>query len=136
MKHVKIFLLLALATACFAADPPDVSLRGKLVQDSGKAPILESGNKRIVLAGDEPTLKVLNDGRLAGSDFEVMGHFTNPSEFAVNHIHTRSLFVFQNGRRQMVTYWCDVCYIRTYSPGKCWCCQKNTDLDPQDPEPY
>lgn len=128
-------MFLVLASLAFGAEPGSVSLRGKLIQESGKPPVLETKDKRVVLTGDDPTLKVLNDDRLKNSDFEVAGHFTSPGEFAVDHIHTRSLFVYRDGKRQMVTYWCDVCYIRTYSPGKCWCCQKNTDLDPQDPEP-
>lgn len=89
----------------------------------------------VSLDGDEPTLKVLHDARLKGADVEVLGHYRDPTHFDVDHIHTRSLFVYQGGKRKMVTYWCDVCYIRTYSPGKCWCCQKDTDLDPQVTEP-
>ncbi len=77
---------------------------------------------------------VLNDDRLANSDFETVGHFSDPSHFAVDPIHTHSLFVYQNGKKLMVTYWCDVCYIRTFAPGKCWCCQADTQLDPVDPD--
>jgi hypothetical protein len=33
----------------------------------------------------------------------------------------------------MVTYWCQVSYIRTYAPGECWCCQDDTALDLKDP---
>ena len=136
MRAVRFITLLAFSLCCFAADPVSVPLRGKLVQETGKPPAIESSNgKRIALSGDDPTLKVLNDDRLKGADLEVEGHFTTPDRFDVDHIHTRSLFVYKNGKRQMITYWCDVCYIRTYSPGKCWCCQKNTDLDPQDSEP-
>jgi hypothetical protein len=136
MVIVRFIVLLALCFCCNAAEPASVPLRGKLIQESGKPPSIEtSPGKRVELSGDEPTLKVLNDDRLKNSDFEVEGHFSSPDHFDVDHIHTRSLFVYKDGKRQMVTYWCDVCYIRTYSPGKCWCCQKNTDLDPQDPEP-
>jgi hypothetical protein len=34
----------------------------------------------------------------------------------------------------MVTYWCEVCAIRTYTPGECMCCQENTELDLRDPD--
>jgi len=134
MRIVRFFVFLGLALACFAADPAATTLRGKLVQEEGKPPVIESQGKRVVLDGDEPTLQVLNDERLKGTDFEVLGHPTGTDRFAVDHIHTKSLFFYKDGKRVQVSYWCDVCYIRTSSPGKCWCCQKNTDLDPIDPE--
>lgn len=80
-------------------------------------------------AGDEPTMGVLRDKRLLGFDMELLGEFSAPDRFTVNPIHTRSIFVHRNGKRLMVTYWCDVCAIRTYTPGKCWCCQDETALD-------
>ena len=99
------------------------SLRGKL--RAGAVPAIDT----VQLTSDSDTLGVLGDPRLEGTDFEVLGHFTDPTHFDVDKIHTRSLFVHKGGKRFMVTYWCDVCYIRTYTPGKCWCCQKDTDLD-------
>jgi hypothetical protein len=64
-----------------------------------------------------------------GTDFEAIGHFNSPDHFEIDPIHTRSMFVHKDGQRLMITYWCDVCYIRTYTPGTCVCCQKYTDLD-------
>lgn len=106
-----------------------VSLRGKL--KAGAQPAIGP----VLLTGDDDTKGVLNDTRLDGADFEVMGHSADPTHFTVDKIHTRSLFVHKDGKRMMVTYWCDVCYIRTYTPGKCWCCQKDTDLDLRDSLP-
>jgi predicted RNA-binding protein with PUA domain len=40
----------------------------------------------------------------------------------------------RDGRLKMVTYWCDICSIRTYIPGPCMCCQKYTDLDLRMPD--
>jgi hypothetical protein len=111
-----------------------VPLRGILTQDAGKPPALVlPDHRRVELEGDEPTMGVLNDVRLKGSDFEVAGHFVSPDRFKVNGIETPSLFAYKDGKRLMVSYWCNVCYIRTYTPGKCWCCQKYTDLDLIDP---
>ena len=104
-----------------------ISLRGKL--KAGAPAVMEASGRSILLTGDDDTKGVLADSRLDGTDVEVLGHMTDPAHFDVDKIHTRSLFVVKSGKRLMVTYWCDVCYIRTYSPGKCWCCQKNTDLD-------
>ena len=117
------------AVAAAAAEPASAqrSLRGVL-RTAGE-PLLETGGSRVKLTGDEATMLVLQDERLNGSEFEVVGNPLPDGRFDVNRIHTRSLFAIQGGKRLMVTYWCDVCYIRTYSPGKCWCCQKNTDLD-------
>ena len=120
--------LFALGTAAAARlrAAGTAGLRGKL--KAGRPATLVA-EKSVVLSGDEDTKGVLGDKRLDGTDFEVVGHFTDPEHFEVDKIHTRSLFVHQGAKRLMVTYWCDVCYIRTYTPGICWCCQKYTDLD-------
>lgn len=126
--------VLVAAAGVLSAAPASVSLRGKLIQTDGK-PQLESGGKIVFLdAADEPVAGVLHDPRLAGSDFEVRGHFSSPGRFLVDPIHTRPVFVHKGGKRLYVTYWCEVCAIRTYTPGKCWCCQKDTDVDLRETE--
>ena len=132
MRRRSFLPLLLFAVPALAIETEAEAVRGKLM--AGPA-ARTSGGKTIALSGDDPTMAVLADERLSGVDLEVHGHTSAPDQFAIDKIHTRSLFAYQNGKKLMVTYWCDVCYIRTYSPGKCWCCQKNTDLDPQDPEP-
>ena len=109
---------------------PGLSVRGKLVQAEGHAPtLLVAGQKTLELHGDDATLGVLKDKRLADVDLEAVGHYVNPGLFEVDPIHTKAMFVHKDGKRLLITYWCDVCYIRTYTPGVCWCCQKYTDLD-------
>src|SRR5271157_539766 len=109
----------------FAASVPGLSLRGKLTRSTGDQPALELGNHKLVyLSGDEPTMGVLNDKRLLGTDFEAIGHYESPDHFQVDPIHTRAMFVHRDDKRLFITYWCDVCYIRTYTPGPCVCCQK------------
>jgi len=113
-----------------AASVPGLSIRGKLTRLPEEKPALEVGpNKLSYLEGDQASLGVLNDQRLWGTDFEAVGHFTMPGHFQIDPIHTRSMFVHKDGKRLLITYWCDVCYIRTYTPGTCVCCQKYTDLD-------
>ena len=97
--------------------------------DRTGAPVLIVDGQPVKLKSDKDTELVLRDKRVPAERFEVLGRAVPPDAFQINGIHTRSLFVHQNGKRLMVTYWCDVCYIRTYSPGNCWCCQKDTDLD-------
>ena len=125
-----VIAALCLASCAIASDVPGVSIRGKLTRSADKQPALDPGNnKPIFLKGDHDTMDVLNDERLAGSDFEAIGHFTEPDRFTINPITSKSMFIHKGGKRLAITYWCDICYIRTYSPGKCVCCQKNTDLD-------
>jgi hypothetical protein len=127
----RTLLLSFLPAYTVLADSGSSSMRGTLRTSADPVIELASG-KRIPLTGDADTMGVLRDDRLNNSDFEVVGRSLADGRFDVDRIHTRSLFVRQNGKRLMITYWCDVCYIRTYTPGKCWCCQKNTDLDPRE----
>ncbi len=119
------------APRLLTADAPKAGgVRGKLVKGSGSRPALETApHKLVFLEGDEATTGILRDERLAGADLEVAGKFTGPDVFTVDPIHTRSMFVHRDGKRLYITYWCDICSIRTYSPGKCWCCQQETKLD-------
>jgi hypothetical protein len=125
----RLLILLALSAACYAGASAPTSIRGKLIQQDGK-PALEVGaNKLISLDGDEPTRGVLKDKRLAGADLEAAGHFASPGLFVVDPIHTKALHVYHDGKRHTISYWCEVCSIRTYTPGICWCCQEETALD-------
>ena len=110
------------------------SLRGKLT--TGAKPVLvTSDGRKVSLSGDEDVMKVLADERLNGADFEVAGRAANPGSFTASGIHLQPLFVHKGGKRLNVTYWCDICFIRTYFPGRCVCCQKWTDLDLIEPQP-
>ena len=110
------------------------TVRGKLVERKDGHSVLQTDDgKTVALTGDDETEKVLHDPRLGGVTLEAMGHFTTPEQFAVEPIYEKNMFVLKDGKRLRITYWCDVCSIRTYSPGTCVCCQKWTDLDLQDP---
>jgi hypothetical protein len=102
------------------------SVRGTLTQS---AVLTTPDGKTILLDGDDSTRAVLNDERLRGMDFEALGHFTAANRFLIDPIHERAMFVHKDGKRLFITYWCDVCYIRTWTPGNCRCCQKYTNLD-------
>jgi hypothetical protein len=132
--------VLALAAASLYAVPLDAAtppkaetVHGKLVVRDGGPPMLQpEGGHLIELDGDTPTRKVLRDPRVNGFEVEVRGHFTTPGKFLIDAQHTRALLVRDGGKLKMITYWCDVCYIRAYSPGPCVCCQKDTDLELRD----
>jgi hypothetical protein len=133
LKRRLFLLALPFASAFAKAEAPaKTSIRGKLTQRDGKPSLELDGNKRITLDGDGPTRGVLNDKRLAGAEMEAIGHFSNPELFIVDPIHTKALYVYKDGKRRTISYWCATCSIRTYSPGPCWCCQEETALDLQD----
>jgi hypothetical protein len=126
-------LLLIPAVAFMAKGAAD-SVRGTLTRTGEGKPAVKTSDGRLVeLSGDEPSMLVLNDKRLAGADFEAVGERRSPALLVINPIHSRAMFVHKDGKRLAVSYWCDICYIRTWSPGTCWCCQEDTRLDPVDP---
>jgi len=135
MRLVHSILIAAFALTCLADTPkgPDSSVatvHGKLIQRPDQKPALETADhKLIVVEGDGSTEHVLHDKRLTGVELEVKGHFKAPDHFTADPFHTRALHVLKDGKRLAVTYWCDVCSIRTYEPGPCWCCQRETALD-------
>ncbi len=128
--------LLAAAVLVFAADPTkSETLNGKLVIVSGQPAALETtANQRVLLDGDEPTREILTDQRLNGFEVQAKGHYTAPGRFLIDPIHTRAMMVRQDGKLKMITYWCEVCGIRAYTPGPCVCCYRETTLDLRDPD--
>ncbi len=135
MRFCLCLLLLAAVSALAADSHPGETLRGKLVLGNGKPPAVETAeHKRVILDGDEPTRQVLGDRRLNGFEVEAKGRFTAPDRFLIDPIHTRGLLVRQCGKLRMITYWCDTCSIRSYTPGPCVCCQRETTLDLRDPD--
>jgi hypothetical protein len=114
--------------AMAGAEASSSTIRGKLVQTPGNSPVLQTGDGIHALDGDKDTVGVLNDTRLANMSFELKGKFVG-TKFEVDPIHTRAMHVMKDGKALLVTYWCEVCSIRTYTPGICWCCQEYTELD-------
>ena len=117
---------------CFGQLKAESVLSGRLVQ-GGKTALLTLEGKTIGVAGDDPTDKILHDARLNGRVFEAKGRWSGAGAFTIDPIETRSLVVLEGAKRSRVTYYCDVCSIRTYSPGPCMCCQAETRLDLIDP---
>ena len=133
MERRRFIVLLPPAAAILRADESIV--RGKLTKASTGDPALQTSDGKVVpLGGDPDTVGVLKDARLANIDFEVVGQYTPGGRFTINPIHKRALFAYKGGRRLMVTYWCEVCAIRTYTPGICWCCREETALDLIEPD--
>lgn len=134
-KLLGTILLLPVGVA-FANDEAAAAaqLRGTLEAQSDDVAGLRLPDGSFVrLNGDDQTVKVLHDQRLQGLDFEVLGERKQNGEFSILPIHLAALFTYQEGKRLRVTYYCDVCAIRTYSPGLCMCCRENTRVDLVDP---
>ena len=131
MRRRSFLPLFLFGLPALAIQPDSDKVRGKLMAVPAVRTV---DGSTIALSGDEATMAVLADSRLTDIDLEAHGHITAPKQFAIDKIHTRSLFAYQNGKQLMITYWCDVCYIRTFSPGVCWCCQDYTKLDLINPD--
>jgi hypothetical protein len=117
--------------AGWAAEPGAASIRGRL-EGGEPAVVVTADGRRVAVDGDEQVRGVLKDKRVIGSDFEVVGRMDANGVFQASPIHENPLFVHRGGRRLFVTYWCDICAIRTRTPGLCWCCQEDTELDLRD----
>jgi hypothetical protein len=123
-------LILILAAVLCAAAPKTETIEGALIVRAGKAPAIETADHRTIeLDGDAPTRKVLHDERINGMTAQATGHFTSPGKFQVDPQYKRALLIKKDGGLKMITYWCEVCGIRAYTPGPCVCCQGETELD-------
>ena len=132
---IVIALLLMIAAAPAIASET-VVLRGRLQTDPGPAPardaaliLLGPGDKKTTLFGDLFSEGQLRDPRLAGREWEFEGSLAAAGRFEI-----RKLFTIKNGRRHRVTYYCEICHIYTHEPGRCMCCQEETELR-EIPEP-
>jgi hypothetical protein len=134
MTAMRLFLcLLAFAAITLSAAEKTETIEGKLIVRAGSPSVLETtDHKQVELDGDTETRKVLRDQRLNGMDIHATGHFTAPGKFQLDPQHKRALTVHQHEKEQMITYWCEVCGIRAYSPGPCVCCQAETELQLRD----
>ena len=133
--------LLIVAAGCLsAADKANTgakaeTVRGKLVVRAGQPSWLETDDHRLIaLDGDQPTRKVIHDPRVNGFQVNATGHFTAPDKFLIDPQHTHALMVRESGVLKMITYWCDVCFIRAYAPGPCVCCQREATLELRNPD--
>lgn len=102
-----------------------MTLRGRLAPDG----LTTTEGQMVKLDGDEPTLGVLHDKRVHGMELEITGQQSGNGAVRILPIHKQGMFVLKDGKKLFVTYWCEICSIRTYTPGVCLCCQDETQLD-------
>ncbi len=132
--HIVVALLITAVGAAGASET--VVARGRLQADPGRAPaedspltLLGAGDQKTTLFGDLFSEGQLRDPRLAGREWEFEGSFAADGRFEI-----RKLFTIKQGRRHRVTYYCEICHIYTHEPGRCMCCQEETELQ-ETPEP-
>ena len=101
------------------------TLRGKLLIGD----LLENASGPVKMTGDESTMGVIRDPRVIGLELEVIGEARGTGALEIGPIHKKALYAIKSDQKLFVTYWCDICSIRTYTPGQCWCCQEQTELD-------
>ncbi len=124
MRAVAIVLL---STACLAAaDAPKRTLvRGTIVAVEGEPIRLTIGaGETLELVVDEvDSYHTFHDPKLADRTWELEGFRLEDGRFEV-----RKLFTIKDGERYQVTYYCEICHITSYRPGRCMCCQEDVEL--------
>ena len=144
-------LVLVFASSTLSAAEPAAkfqleTLRGKVVflaealqRRTGVASVVESQDRILALetqAGEliplleDPRGRAFrSDERLRKMEVELLvRHYTATPVRQIIRVSE-----IADGSRYEIDYWCDVCSIRSYSPGLCWCCQQETTLDLRDP---
>jgi hypothetical protein len=119
----RFVLFLVVGAVVLATDQGQV-IRGHLRQPAGKPPVIEtSDGKQYTVSGDQFTRAQMADPKLKDREMELEGRIASPG-----HFEATKIFTLKDGKRHKATYWCDICSIRTHMPGRCMCCQADTEL--------
>ena len=119
------FRLLAVLVAAASASAATTSLRGRLALPAEDAPLrlVTAEDETVELAAGPGLEATMRDKQLAERTWEVRGQMLDDGRFAVEKI-----FTVKDGELYRVTYYCEICHITTHEPGRCMCCQGDTDL--------
>lgn len=119
-RSTGVLLLSLILTASAAA----TTLQGRLVKPTDGDPIqLVSADGPVTLVVDELQDATMRDPQLADRTWQVRGHESTGGGFKVDRA-----FTVKDGKLYRVTYYCEICHITTYDPGRCMCCQEGTEL--------
>jgi hypothetical protein len=128
----------ALAIPVFAASSATAGsaaaseIRGKLIQPASGPVSIDTGSAKIEIKADNDSNSVLHDSRLAPLEIALHGHPIDATHFQLDPFYQKPIYAVKNGKEMLVTYYCDVCSIRYYTPGRCVCCQQETRVDLHD----
>jgi hypothetical protein len=130
MRAWLLLLLFSFALPAFAGGPAGAKeIRGKLIQPESGPVSLQTGGSKVEIEADKDSNSVLHDRRLGAYEVALHGHFTDATHFHLDPFFLKPILAVKDGKEIHVSYWCSTCSIRSYTPGKCWCCQGETDLD-------
>ena len=126
------FAAFLFAPALFSLEgSSEVTLRGHLDRQAVEAStsteqplgFVTNEGKEFKVAGDSISNAQLRDPQLLEREWELVGSVQPDGHFEIV-----KLFTIKDGKRYRVTYFCTICNITTYQPGRCMCCQGPTDL--------
>ncbi len=113
----------ALICILLAVAAQDAALQGRLVVEPGKPPVLESGGTPVRLTSARRSIRdTLQDSRISGKELKVIGRSQPDGLFEVDEFYV----VRPDGALYRLVYFCSVCNITRFGPGKCECCQQPT----------
>lgn len=129
MRVQLIIAAMCIGQAGFAVGGDVVTHRGQIVSlpgddAHGSAPIrfkAESGETfDLILEPDN--FHALHDELLKDRLWKLEGRVKEGA------LEVRKMFSIKDGKRFKVTYYCEICHIVSYRPGRCMCCQENVEL--------
>jgi hypothetical protein len=138
MRLILAICALVVAIPAFAASPAGASapasseIRGKLIQPDSGPVSLVTGSTKIEIRADKDSESILRDRRLAPLEIALHGHAVDATHFRLDPFFLKPINAVKDGKEMLVTYYCDVCSIRYYTPGRCVCCQEETRVDLHD----
>ena len=128
--RIVVFAVLLLTSSLVVLAADTSILRGVLQVDSKmdtegstSLVLLDANGRRTTLYGDLFVEAQLRDRRLTERQWELEGSFASDVRFEIY-----KLFTVKDGQRYRVTYYCEICHIYTHEPGRCMCCQEETEL--------
>jgi hypothetical protein len=99
----------------------DVLKKAGVKLDADAAPqwlaLVTSTNKVYPLVKDDGSRMFFKDSRLLNRPMRLTGRLVAGGFLQVVQVHS-----VINGKLHEVDYWCDICSIRAFEPGKCACC--------------
>jgi len=133
MPVLLIIAALLLSPAVFAADEGLVTHRGKIVflpgddvEDADQSKAIrfeaESGDTFDLIV-EPDNFHAIHDELLKDRLWEFEGRVREGGALEV-----RKMFSIKDGKRFKVTYYCEICHIVSYRPGRCMCCQEDVEL--------
>ncbi len=128
------FVLGFVAAAWLVAAPAQESaIDGRLVVEPGKPAAVEMEGKSVPLTSERKSIRdTLQDARISGKRLKLIGRQRPDGSFEVDEFYV----VRPDGSLYRLVYFCDVCNITRFGPGKCECCQQPTvpiEIPPTDP---